>query len=134
MSVFYPFGIPTTSSFAETASFAFFTDELIETASFAIQARLGPTGSKGIDAGPADCIRLGAEFKEFPEVSEGLVIPVEVVQARNTYILCVETTTGAPFIVPAILDGAFPNTIFITEISGGTPLTQFFLFADGGGP
>jgi hypothetical protein len=135
MPVFYPFGIPTTSSFAETASLALFTDLEIESASFADIARFGPSGSKGPPALPIDCALYGAEFREFPAPSGSNVIPEEVLAARQTYILCVETTTLPEFIVPTFVDGGAPNTInFELNIDGGEPATIHGFVADGGVP
>jgi hypothetical protein len=135
MSVFYPFGIPTTSSFAETASLALFTELEIESASFANTARFGPSGSKGDPALPIDCTQYGAEFRTFPALQPGYSLPSNVATARQTYILCVETTTLPEFVVPAHIDGGAPNTInFELNIDGGEPETIHGFIADGGSP
>jgi hypothetical protein len=138
MPVFYPFGIPTTSSFAETASLALFTDleEPLLSASFAEVARLGPSGSNGQDALPADCARYsGSEFREFPTLADGYNLPDEVIAARQTYILCVIPLEVPDFVVPAHIDGGAPNTInFDLNIDGGEPETIHGFIADGGNP
>ena len=135
MPVFYPFGIPTTSSFAETASLALFTDLEIESASFVDIARFGPSGSKGPPALPVDCARYGAEFREFPSPSGSNVIPEEVLAARQTYILCVRPPEIPDFVVPSHIDGGAPDTInFELVIDGGQPETIHGFIADGGNP
>jgi hypothetical protein len=135
MPVFYPFGIPFTSSFAETASLALFTDLEIETASFANTARFGPSGSKGDPAVPGDCSSYGAEFRPFPPIEDGYSLPSEIVAARQTYILCVETTTLPTFIVPTLIDGGdFDTENFAITIDGGAPETIHGFIADGGSP
>jgi hypothetical protein len=135
MPVFYPFGIPTTSSFAETASLALFTDLEIESASFADTARFGPSGSKGPDATPIDCAQYGAEFRAFPELQSGYSLPSNVAEARQTYILCVIPPEVPDFVVPTHIDGGAPNTInFDLNIDGGEPETVHGFIADGGTP
>jgi len=136
MSVFYPFGIPTTSSYAETASLALFTDLEIVSASFAEVARFGPTGSRGQDALPADCARYsGSEFREFPALAEGYELPENVAAARETYILCVIPPEVPDFILPSIIDGGLHNTVnFELSIDGGDPSTVHGFIADGGNP
>jgi hypothetical protein len=136
MPVFYPFGIPTTSSFSETASLALFTELEIVSASFANTARFGPSGSKGFDALPEDCARYsGSEFREFPGLQPGYSLPSNVAAARQNYILCVIPQEIPDFIVPNIIDGGAPSTInFELDIDGGDPTTVHGFIADAGNP
>jgi hypothetical protein len=96
MSVFFPFGIPVTSSYAETASYAFITRENIVSASFTNFANFGPSGSIGDPAQPIDCSIYGATFQNFPNPAPGAIIPTNVLLARENYILCVLPATPTP--------------------------------------
>jgi hypothetical protein len=134
MPVFYPFGIPFSSSYAETASFARFTDLTIQNATFANVAIVGPTGSKGDPAIPSDCALYGAEYRPFPTPPSGFIIPPAVEAARQSYILCVLPEIVDPFVVPTILDGGTPTNESDLIINGGVPGTIYPYLANGGTP
>ena len=91
MSVFYPFGIPSTSSLAITASIA---ENLLVTASniaYALTASVGPTGPQGEAAtecppGFFNAIEGGSGFDPVPTATID----------RSAYLLCVPIPTPTP--------------------------------------
>lgn len=129
MSTFYPFGIPSTSSFSISASNA---NKIINpnyTAPLALQAIAGPPGPQGVDATtcPDGFINVFSPPGEYTPVPSN-----PNVANRNEYILCAgipsptPTRTVTPSITPSVTMTATPSvtpskTPFPTRTPSQTP-------------
>ena len=104
MSTFYPFGIPSTSSFAESASHALKIVKPDYQAPHALTAMTGPPGTRGIDA--TDC--PAGYTSAISPTSPYTPIPSNPNVNRSSYILCfplpsmTPTPTPTPTITPTV--------------------------------
>lgn len=100
MSTFYPFGIPSTSSFAESASHALKIVKPDYQAPHALAAMTGPPGTRGIDATSCPDGYTSATSPTPPYFP----VPSNPNVDRSSYILCfpLPSTTPTPTITPTI--------------------------------
>lgn len=133
MSLFYPSGIPSTSSFATTSSYAEHVIKPSYTAPYAMVARTGPKGSPGINSticptGYTNALNPTPTFPAFPPV------PSNPNVNRSNYLLCfpivplshtptpTRTPSTTPNITPSITPTRTPSTTpSITSTPSNTP-------------
>lgn len=118
MSTFYPFGIPSTSSFAASASHALKIVKPDYQAPHALAAMTGPPGTRGIDA--TNCPE--GYTSAISPTPPYLPVPSNPNVNRSSYILCfplpsaTPTPTPTPTITPTI-----PITPPVTVTPSKTP-------------
>lgn len=108
MSTFFPFGIPSTSSFAKSASYAHQLTNQSYQVSYALRALNGPPGSPGINAtscppGYINAYSPGVGYTPIPSnpnVSSGI---------RNSYLLCFSEPGPSPTPTPSVSITSTPS-------------------------